>query len=192
MLALHCKSVEGGICQSSSNPCSKNGICYDGIGDDGGFWYICGCKPGWKGKTCDTESKLTYHMQASISLCLYIFYLIFHCGLYCRVVYDNLPHLHHYYPNMNKISYIVNDQKSFWIIDYMYRTLFFSMVPMHYNVSWKSPKCRIPYHKSLLLQDWVIILGFRDSFHRELSIRRANSHFLPAVILYVSLVQNSV
>ena len=42
--------------------------------------------------------------------------------------------------------------------------------------------------KSLLLQDWVFVLGFRDSFHRELSIRCANSdfsHFLPAVILCV-------
>ena len=51
-LALDCTSVEGGLCQS--NPCVNNGICYDGIGN-----FICGCKPGWKGQTCDTESKFT-------------------------------------------------------------------------------------------------------------------------------------
>ena len=51
-LSLNCTSVEGGLCQS--NPCGNNGICYDGIGN-----FICGCKPGWKGQTCDTESKFT-------------------------------------------------------------------------------------------------------------------------------------
>ena len=45
--------MEGGLCQS--NPCVNNGICYDGIGN-----FICGCKPGWKGQTCDTESKFTH------------------------------------------------------------------------------------------------------------------------------------
>ena len=60
MLALHCKSVEGGLCQS--NPCGKNGICYDGIEN-----FFCGCKPGWKGQTCDTESKFTHIYIVPIS-----------------------------------------------------------------------------------------------------------------------------
>ena len=60
-LALNCTSVEGGLCQS--NPCVNNGICYDGIGN-----FICGCKPGWKGQTCDTESKLTHTYLSMTSL----------------------------------------------------------------------------------------------------------------------------
>ena len=49
--ALNCTSVEGGLCQS--NPCGDNSICYDPEK------FLCGCKPGWKGQTCDTESKFT-------------------------------------------------------------------------------------------------------------------------------------
>ena len=48
---LNCTSKEGGLCRN--DPCGENGICYEGLKD-----FYCGCKPGWKGVTCDLESKL--------------------------------------------------------------------------------------------------------------------------------------
>jgi hypothetical protein len=59
-LVLNCTSVEGGLCQS--NPCGNNSLCYDPEK------FLCGCKPGWKGQTCDTESKLTHTCLSMTSL----------------------------------------------------------------------------------------------------------------------------
>ena len=47
-----CTSSGGRLCQN--NPCGRNGICYEGMNND----FYCGCKPGWKGKICDSESEL--------------------------------------------------------------------------------------------------------------------------------------
>ena len=48
---FNCTSREGGPCQH--DPCGKYGICYEGVGK-----YYCGCNPGWKGLTCESESKV--------------------------------------------------------------------------------------------------------------------------------------
>ena len=47
---MNCTSREGGPCQT--DPCGNNGNCYEGVDK-----YFCGCKPGWKGPICESESK---------------------------------------------------------------------------------------------------------------------------------------
>ena len=49
-LETDCIPSKVGPC--NRNPCGDNGICYEGLNT-----FYCGCKPGWKGTTCETESK---------------------------------------------------------------------------------------------------------------------------------------
>ena len=62
-LNLNCTSSEKGPCQN--NPCGENGFCYEGLHNfyDGDKNFYCGCKPGWKGDRCDSESKSNFQIK---------------------------------------------------------------------------------------------------------------------------------
>ena len=63
-VGVNCTSLQGGPCES--HPCTDNGFCYEGLND-----YFCGCKPGWKGKICNEESKWKYEFALQMSMCFF-------------------------------------------------------------------------------------------------------------------------